>query len=81
MKISKAIFRHEALGDQQPRGCSKKSVQQGHRHFCARSVLAVREHRTMVKTLLSAFFNRLSLDLLRKNFLLSRSGFLRSAGH
>ncbi len=29
MKISKASFCSEALGDQQHLGCSKKSVQQG----------------------------------------------------
>ncbi len=58
MKISKAIFRHEVLGDQQPRVCSKKSVQQGRSHFFARSVLALREHGKMARTLLAAFFNR-----------------------
>ena len=40
MTISKAIFRQEVLGDQQRRVDSKKSVQQGHSPFCARSVLA-----------------------------------------
>ncbi len=44
MKISKAIFRQEALGDQQRRVGSKKSIQQGRSHFCARSVLALCEH-------------------------------------
>ncbi len=57
MKISKAMLRHGALGDQQPRVCSKKSVQQGRSPFCARSVLARREHGTMARTLLVAFFN------------------------
>ena len=58
MRISKAIFRHETLGDQQRRVCSKKSVQQGHSHFCARSVLVLREHGKMARTRLAAFFNR-----------------------
>ena len=57
MKVSKAIFRQEALGDQQRRGDSKKSVQQGRSHFCARSVLALREHGKMARTPLGAFFN------------------------
>ena len=46
MKSSKAIFRQEALGDQQRRVCSKKSVQSGRSHFCARSVLPVIEENT-----------------------------------
>ena len=40
------------------RGCSKQSVQQGRSHFCARSVLAVREHGKRARTPLAAFFNR-----------------------
>jgi hypothetical protein len=39
------------------RECSKKSVQQGRSHFGARSVLSVREHGTMARTPLAAFFN------------------------
>ncbi len=58
MKISKATLRHGALGVQQRRVCSKKSVQQGHSHFCARSVLVLREHGKMARTPLAAFFNR-----------------------
>ena len=58
MKTSTAIVRKEARGDRQPRVCSKKSVQQGHSHFCARSVLVLREHGKMARTLLAAFFNR-----------------------
>ena len=57
-EISKAIFRQEVLGDQQRRVCSKKSVQQGRSPFCARSVLALREHGKRVRTPLAAFFNR-----------------------
>jgi hypothetical protein len=37
---------------------SKKFVQQGHSHFCARNVLAIREHGKMARTPLAAFFNR-----------------------
>jgi hypothetical protein len=37
---------------------SKKSVQQGHSHFYARSVHLVREHGKMARTPLAAFFNR-----------------------
>ncbi len=39
------------------RECSKKSVQQGRSPFDARSVLSVREHGKMARTLLAAFFN------------------------
>ncbi len=39
------------------RECSKKSVQQDRSHFGARSVLSVREHGTMARTPLAAFFN------------------------
>jgi len=35
----------------------KKSVQQGRSHFDARSVLSVREHGKMARTLLADFFN------------------------
>ncbi len=58
MKIANAIFRPEVLGEQQCRICSKKSVQKGCSHFCARSVLAIREHGKMARTPLAAFFNR-----------------------
>ncbi len=58
MKISKAIFRQEVLSDQQRRGGSKKSVQQGRSPFCAWSVLALREHGKRARTPLAAFFNR-----------------------
>ncbi len=39
------------------RGGSKKFVQQGRSHFCAQSVLPVREHGKMARTPLAAFFN------------------------
>jgi hypothetical protein len=38
-------------------GGSKKFVQQGRSHFCAQSVLPVREHGKMARTPLAAFFN------------------------
>ena len=62
MKISKAMFRQETLGDQQRRVGSKKSIQQGRSYFCARSVLALREHEKMARTPLAAFFNRPKLQ-------------------
>ncbi len=40
-----------------PRGGSKKFVQQGRSHFSARSVWRIREHRKMARTPLTAFFN------------------------
>ncbi len=58
MKISKAIFHQEVVDDQQHRVCSKQSAQQGRSHFCARSVLVLREHAKMARTPLAAFFNR-----------------------
>ncbi len=58
MKISKIIFLQKALGDQQYRVGSKKSVQQGRSHFCARNLLVLREHGKMERTSLAAFFNR-----------------------
>ncbi len=58
MKMSKAKLLQEAPGDQQPWVGSKKSVQQGRSPFCARSVLAVREHGKRARTPLAAFFNR-----------------------
>ncbi len=39
------------------RDCSKKSVQQGHSYFDARSIQRVREHGKMARTPLAAFFN------------------------
>ncbi len=57
MKISRAVFRQEAVY-QRHRVCSKKSVQQGRSPFCARSVLALREHGKRARTPLAAFFNR-----------------------
>jgi len=36
---------------------SEGSAQQGRSHFHARSVLSVREHDKMARTLLAAFFN------------------------
>ena len=39
-------------------GLFKKSVQEGQSHCCARSVLVLREHGTMARTPLAAFFNR-----------------------
>ncbi len=38
-------------------GLFKKVVQQGRSHFCAQSVLLVREHGKMARTPLAAFFN------------------------
>ncbi len=72
MKISRAIFRQEAIRYQQHRVCSKKSVQscpeasrrKGRSPFCARSVLALREHGKRARTPLAAFFNR---PLLRED--------------
>ena len=43
MKIAKAIFCQEDVGDHELRAGSKKSTQQGRSQFCARSVLALRE--------------------------------------
>ncbi len=57
MKISRVIFRQEAIRYQQHRACSKKSVQQGRSPFCGRSVLALREHGKRARTPLAAFFN------------------------
>ena len=47
-----------------PQGGSKKFVQQGHSHFCAQSVLLVREHGKMARTPLAAFFNSPPLESL-----------------
>ncbi|WP_443147813.1 hypothetical protein [Nitrospira sp.] len=43
-------------------GGSKKFVQQGRSHFCAQSVLPVREHGKMARTPLAAFFNSPDLN-------------------
>ncbi len=48
---------HRHVAYQRPRGGSKKFVQQGRSHFCAQSVLPVREHRKMARTPLAVFFN------------------------
>jgi predicted nuclease of restriction endonuclease-like (RecB) superfamily len=45
--------------------CSKKSIQQGHSQFQARSVRPVREHRKLARTPLVAFFNRPYWDIGR----------------
>ena len=58
MKIAKAIFCQEAFGAQELWVGSKKFVQQVHSQFCARSVLALREHGKLARTPLAAFFNR-----------------------
>ncbi len=42
-------------------GLFKKGVQQGRSHFCAQSVLPVREHGKMARTPLAAFFNSPSM--------------------
>jgi len=44
MAICKSKKAPEDLEDQSLRGGSKMSVQQGHSHFCARNVPAVREY-------------------------------------
>ncbi len=54
----KSHISQEALGDQQHRIGSKKSVRQGHSHVCARRVLARPKHKKMAGTPLAAFFNR-----------------------
>jgi hypothetical protein len=41
----------------EPTGMIKKVIQQGRSDFDARSVLPVREHDKMARTLLVAFFN------------------------
>ena len=58
MKISRGLFRQDNVDDERPRVGSKKSVQQGRSHFCAWSVLGLREHGKMARTPLAAFFNR-----------------------
>ncbi len=63
MMISMATFRLCDVTCQRPRVCSKRSVQQGRSHFCARSVLVLREHGKRARTPLAAFFNRFREDL------------------
>jgi len=58
------------------RECSKKSVQQGHSHFDARSVQEVREHGKMARTPLAAFFNIPIVLLSKRIQLLFQSFFL-----
>ncbi|MCA9501237.1 MAG: hypothetical protein KC588_18750, partial [Nitrospira sp.] len=60
--LSQAPNAHSHVGYQRPRGGSKKFVQQGRSHFCAQSVLPVREHGKMARTPLAAFFNSPFLD-------------------
>jgi len=48
-----------------PRVGSKKFVQQGRSHFCARSVWIIREHKKLARTPLTAFFNRPLEDIVR----------------
>ncbi len=57
MKISKGICAHRDIRHHELRGGSKKSIQQGRSHFCARSVLVLCEHGKMTRTPLVAFFN------------------------
>ena len=56
-------YAHDHLECQCLLAGSKKSVQQGHSHFCARSVYGVREHGKMARTPLAAFFNRPGIGL------------------
>ncbi len=58
MWITKDDHSQEQRACQRLRVGSKEFVQQGHSHFCARSVLAIREHGKMARTTLAAFFNR-----------------------
>jgi hypothetical protein len=66
MEIVKDKFAQGRVDDQRLWVGSKKhalslpegSVQQGHSRFYGRSVLSVREHEKMARTLLAAFFNR-----------------------
>ncbi len=53
----------------QPWSCSKKSVQQDHSHFSARSVLARRELGKRVRTLLADFLNRPLIQQSRSQLL------------
>ncbi len=64
MLISSCNIPRARVGCQKPRVGSKKSVQQGHSHFDARSVLVIREHGKMARTPLAAFFNRPSIGNL-----------------
>ncbi len=63
MLISSCNIPRARVGCQKPRVGSKKSVQQGHSHFDARSVLVIREHGKMARTPLAAFFNRPVMDI------------------
>ena len=58
MPMSRDQNAQEHVGCQWLRVGSKKSVQQGRNHFCARSVHLVREYGKMARTPLAAFFNR-----------------------
>jgi hypothetical protein len=58
MRIARDANTQDQRACQRPRVGSKKVVQQGHSHFCARSVLAIREHGKMARTPLADFFNR-----------------------
>ena len=58
MKMVMCKFAQNEVAHQRLLVGSKKSVQQGHSHFYARSVHRVREHGKMAKTPLAAFFNR-----------------------
>ncbi len=68
MKKSKGTFLQRPVDDDKPRVGSKKSVQRGRSHFCARSVLVRRKHGTMARTPLAAYF-----DIPIWSFLLSQS--------
>ncbi len=57
MLISTDIFRHEDVGHQSIRVCSKQFVQQGRSQFYTRNVRLVREHGKLARTPLAAFFN------------------------
>jgi short subunit dehydrogenase-like uncharacterized protein len=61
MKMFTCKLAQNKVTHQRLRVGSKKSVQQGHSHFYARSVHLVREHGKMARTPLAAFFNRPTL--------------------
>ena len=63
MTISMGKNAHEHVGCPRVRVGSKKSAQQGRSHFCALSVHQVREHGTMARTPLEAFFNRPLMEI------------------
>jgi len=58
MKMFPCKFAQDEVTKSKAAGRFKKSVQQGHSHFYARSVCLIREHGKMAKTPLAAFFNR-----------------------